>query len=221
MGEEEEDTVQVQRPKIPDSLKEKIEFRAVRFGTDILALILSGSDRFNGWEVNGDIDLGRFYLSADYGFAGRDEILATGGNYNVEGNYWRVGADVSILKKDPDRNMLFFGFRFGRSFYSERSVYNDSTFNSFGIPTYTVSNPDAGASWGELVAGLRVKVWKEFWMGFTSRMKIGLAVRGDHELSSYYVPGFGVIGSGFTWGFNYQLFWRIPFKKQKVPVAPK
>lgn len=216
--DEEEDTVQVQRPKIPDSLKEKVELRAVRFGTDILALILSGSDRFNGWEVNADVDFGRFYLVADYGFASRDETLATGGTYHVEGNYLRVGADVSILKKDPDRNMLFFGFRYGRSEYAERSVY-DGAYANFVTQTYTVSNPDAGASWGELVAGLRVKVWKEFWMGFTSRMKIGLAVRGDHELSSYYVPGFGVIGPGFTWGFNYQLFWRIPFKKPKTPVA--
>jgi hypothetical protein len=212
---EEEDTLEVRRPK-RDSVKEKIEFRAIRFGTDILALILSGSDRFNGWEVNADVDVGRFYLAGDYGFAGRDEKIATGGDYHVEGSYWRVGVDVSILKKDPDRNMLFFGLRYGRSEFSERSVYN-SAYTDFSTQTWSVSNPDAAASWGELVAGLRVKVWKEFWMGFTSRLKVGLAVRGDHELSTYYVPGFGGLSQGYTWGFNYQLYWRIPFKKQKAP----
>ena len=41
------------------------------------SLALTGSDSFDGWEVNADADFGRFYLSGDYGFAARDEVLAT------------------------------------------------------------------------------------------------------------------------------------------------
>lgn len=216
--EEEVDSAELRvEVKKPDSLKEKIRFRSLRFGTDLLALILTNSDRFDGWEVNGDADFGRFYLAGDYGYAARDEKLATGGDYHVNGNYWRVGLDVNLLKKDPDRNMLFFGLRYARASYNEVVNYT-STDSYFGPLQYQVSNPAASGSWGELVAGLRVKVWKEFWMGFTSRMKIALAVRGTGDMYSYYVPGFGVIGEGITWGFNYQVFWRIPFERKKKPV---
>jgi len=211
-----EDTVETERPKKPDSLKEKVYFRSIRLGTDILALILSGSDRFDGWEVNADADFGPFLLAYDYGRSERNEILSNGGDYSNEGNYWRAGVDVNILKKDPDRNMLFFGLRYAQSSFSDRANLMVSD-PYFGPQQYALSNPDATATWGEMVAGLRVKIWKEFWMGFTSRMKVGLKVRGNESLSSYNVPGYGNVSTGYTWGFNYQVFWRIPFKRPKKP----
>lgn len=215
--EAEEDTVMTERPKKPDSLREKIYLRSIRFGTDALALALSSSPRFQGWEVNADADFGPFYLVGDYGKWGKNETLVNGGDYQNDGTYWRAGLDISILKKDPDRNMLFFGLRYARSSYSEQInlTVNDPYF---GTQQYALSNPNASAAWGEMVAGLRVKVWKEFWMGFTSRLKMALAVRGNGELSTYDVPGYGVVGGGSTWGFNYQLFWRIPVARKKSPA---
>lgn len=214
---EEEDTVEV-RLKKPDSLREKIYFRSFRAGTDVLALILSQSDRFSGWEVNGDADFGRFYLAADYGRWQKDEVLVTGGDYYSDGTYWRAGVDLNLLKKDPDRNMFFFGFRYAQASYTE-TINMVSTDPYFGSLQYQLNNPSATAAWAELVAGLRVKVWKEFWMGFTSRMKFASSVKGADAFNSYYVPGYGVVGQGITWGFNYQVFWRIPFAKKKKPIG--
>jgi Domain of unknown function (DUF6048) len=214
-----EDTVEYRRPKKPDSLKEKVHFRSIRFGTDVLALALSGTENFDGWEVNADADFGRFYLSGDYGSSARQEAIENSGNYSNEGTYWRAGADVNILKKDPDRNMLFFGLRYARSAFSDRSslTLNDPYF---GTQQFVLTNPQVTAGWIELVTGLRVKVWKELWMGFTSRLKMGLSVRGNGELASYDVPGYGTVSSGYTWGFNYQVFWRIPFERKKKPAVP-
>ncbi len=214
---EEEDTVEVRRVK-KDTVKEKIYFRSLRFGTDLLALVLTNSDRFDGWELNADADFGRFYLAGDYGFAVRDEVLSTGGNYHSDGNYWRAGFDLNLLRKDPDRNMLFFGLRYARSSFSEKVNFL-GTDPYFGDVQFQLENPAASAAWAEFVGGLRVKIWKEFWMGFTSRMKLALAVRGTTDLGSYYVPGYGVIGQGLTWGFNYQIFWRIPFVREKKPTV--
>ena len=217
-GQEEEgvDTVRVSVKK-PDSLREKIYPRAFRVGTDVLALILSGSNKFSGWEVNGDLDLVRYYLAAEYGAASRNEVLATGGSYQNEGTYWRIGVDINLLKKDPDRNMFFLGFRYGHASYSESLdfVSSDPYFSSFSS---TLKNPAVTAAWGELTTGLRVKVWKEFWMGYTARMKFAGSAKGDDAVGAYNVPGFGVIGQGITWGFNYQLFWRFPFPTKKKPV---
>lgn len=209
----EEDTVQV-RVKKPDSLREKVYLRSIRVGTDVLALALSASNRFSGWEANGDMDWGPFYLAVDYGKWQKNETLITGGDYDNDGSYWRAGIDVSLLKKDPDRNMFFFGLRYARSSFRETINYI-AVDPYFGNTAFQVNNPAASAGWGELVAGLRVKVWKEFWMGFTSRMKFALKVSGSDGFPSYDVPGYGLVGQGINWGFNYQVFWRVPIMKSK------
>lgn len=214
--ENEEDTVQVTVKK-PDSLREKIYPRAFRLGTDVLALILSRTtSKYNGWEVNADVDFGPFYLAAEYGGSSRDETVASGGSYHNQGTYWRAGADINLLKKDPDRNMFFIGFRYGQASFNETLNFV-STDPYFGSLSYQIANPAASAGWGELTTGLRIKVFNEFWMGYTARMKFAASVSGNENLGTYDVPGFGVVGQGITWGFNYQLMWRIRFAKLKKP----
>lgn len=209
----EEDTIRVSVKK-PDSLREKFYPRAFRAGTDVLALASSGSSKFSGWEVHGDVDFGRYYFAFDYGASSRNETLVTGGNYHNVGTYWRAGVDINLLTKDPDRNMFFIGFRYARSAFSE-TVNIVSSDPYFGNLSYQLVNPSVGVGWGELVTGLRIKVWKEFWMGYTARMKFAESVTGDDNIGTHDVPGFGVARQGITWGFNYQLFWRIAFAKQK------
>jgi hypothetical protein len=208
----------VRAPK-SDSLRVRVYPRAIRFGTDVISLVknqVGGS--FSGWEANADIDLGRYYLAADYGHWGRTEDLKTGGLYMNDGTYWRVGVDANLLMKDPDRNMVFLGFRYGRSMYSESSSVTTSD-PFFKTTTTQFTNPAVTAGWGELTGGIRVKIWKEFWMGYTARMKFGAGVHGETQMKTYEIPGYGVKSTGLTWGFNYQIFWRIPFTKTKPRKA--
>ena len=46
-------------------------------------------------------------------------------------------------------------------------------------------------TWAELTSGIKVKVWKYFWLGATARFKFGLDLDGNGPLQSYDVPGFG------------------------------
>jgi hypothetical protein len=90
----------------------------------------------------------------------------------------------------------------------------------FGSSQTTLNNSNATAGWGELTGGLRVKVWKGFWMGYTARMKFAVSVKGDNAFKTYEIPGYGLNGKGFYWGFNYQIFWSIPFTKKKKAAPP-
>src|SRR5690606_5077832 len=91
----------------------------VRLGTDALALIRSGyDDSFSGWEVNADIDFRRYFLAVDLGSWQRS-IASEQGSYSNDGTYFRIGADMNFLNRDPDKNVLFFGVRYGRSIFSE------------------------------------------------------------------------------------------------------
>jgi hypothetical protein len=50
-------------------------------------------------------------------------------------------------------------------------------------------------------------------MGYTARMKFAPGVKGGGALVPYDIPGYGLAAKAPYWGFNYQLFWRIPFRK--------
>lgn len=190
----------------------------VRLGTDLISLVRpSFDDSFNGWEVNADVDFYRYYLAVDYGHWERNWISEGQAAYSNNGNYWRVGADVNFLKKDPDRNMFFLGLRYARSRFSDQMAVT-SEDPVFGSSTELVGNQNVPASWVELTTGLRVKIWKIFWLGYTARLKFGLNMPDTPDMAPSDVPGYGRADKESYWGFNYQLFIRIPTRK--TPPLP-
>jgi hypothetical protein len=201
-----------------DAVPKSFSPTGIRVGTDIISLIRTPTDdSFIGYEVNADIDFYRYFLTAE---AGRWEkkFSSDVDNYENSGDYMRVGIDVNFLKKDPEKNMFFFGARYGWGTYSETfsTLINDPVF---GPGTNTYSNNSVKAGWGELTTGLRVKMWKFFWMGYTARYKFGLNTSETGEFVSYDVPGYGKTTNPSTWGFNYQLLFRIPIQKKKGEKA--
>lgn len=199
-----------------DSTKQKKDFlpTGIRVGTDVISLIRTATENdFSGYEFNAEVDFYRYYLAVE---AGRWEkkLITDEENYRNSGNYMRIGIDVNFLLKDPDRNAFFFGLRYGTSTYSEdlTLITTDPVWNT---NTVTYSNDNLHASWGELTTGLRVKMWKFFWMGYTARYKFALNTNEPGGLVSYDVPGYGRTGSSTTWGFNYLLLFRMPIRKQK------
>jgi hypothetical protein len=193
-----------------DTLKNKYLPTGLRIGTDVLSIVQSyAGQKFDGWEVNADVDFYKYYLVIDYGSWARHLTLPTG-NYENDGNYIRVGVDLNLLAKDPDRNMFFLGFRYGQSRFNEYLNY-ESNDAVYGPLQHELVNSNTIGRWGELTTGLRVKIWKGFWMGYTARLKFMPRTRGAGELVPYEIPGYGLAANKTYWGFNYQIFWRIPF----------
>lgn len=186
----------------------------VRFGTDALALVLSHyDDSFDGWELNADADIGRYYVALDYGYWARD-FQRPEEQYENHGTYYRFGVDVNFLTKDPDKNMFFIGGRYGHSRFSERLDVS-KVDSLWGPLVKTSKNDHINGSWFELTTGIRVKIWKMIWMGYTARFKFGLNTNESGEMLPSDVPGFGRTDKEATWGFNYQIFVRVPVRKQK------
>jgi hypothetical protein len=197
-----------------DSLRKIRKPTGLRIGTDLIALGKTIFDSpLTGWELNADVDFGRYYLALDYGSWSRKDSLPNG-YYENDGRYLRVGVDINFLLKDPDRNMVFIGFRYGRSVFDEQLTYETSV-DDFGNIQTAITNSDATARWIEMTAGLRVKIWKPIWMGYTARMKFFPSVKGSPEIETFDIPGYGKTFKSIYWGFNYQIFYRIPFQRQK------
>ena len=204
-----------------DSVKNKYLPTGIRVGTDVLALVKSNfQNNFNGWEVNADVDFNRYFLALDYGNWGRTYDTDSA-DYNNNGRYWRAGIDVNFLLKDPDRNMFFIGLRYGRSAFSEnlKLISYDPVWGSI---SRDYSNERVKSRWLELTTGIRVKMWKMIWMGYTARFKFGLKSKGDTQMLPHDVPGYGRTDKDNYWGFNYQIFIRIPFRETPpLPLSKK
>ena len=203
-----------------DTVKVSYAPTGVRIGTDLISIGRSQFDpKFNGWEVNADIDFYRYYLAVDYGSWAK-QLDIKNGTYENSGNYFRVGADVNFLLKDPDRNMFFMGYRYGQSNFDHSSNH----IKYFVLdPQYGVSSSDKemSAHWMELTAGLRVKIWKMIWMGYTARFKFAPRAKGYSEMQPFDIPGYGLFEKKIYWGFNYQIFFKIPVRKQEKPIVIK
>jgi hypothetical protein len=205
-----------------DTVRNRYLPTGIRVGTDVISLVKTNiQDDFKGWEVNADVDLHRYFLAADFGNWERTYNKTDSANYTNSGSYWRAGVDVNFLLKDPERNMFFIGFRYGRSRFKE-----DFTIISYdpiwGAFTRNYTNNNVTGRWLELTSGIRVKIWQMIWLGYTARFKFGLKTKGETDMLPHDVPGYGRTDKDSYWGFNYQIFIRLPFRKAPpLPPAKK
>lgn len=203
-----------------DTVRNKFLPTGIRVGTDLISLVKTRvQDDFNGWEIHGDIDFNRYYLALEYGTSGRN-LNSDSAVYANTGKFWRAGVDVNFLTKDPDRNVFFLGARYGRSVYTE-SMSVQRYDRVWGFMADNFYHAGVNAWWIELTSGLRVKVWKILWLGYTGRFKFALSTDGTEEMLPHDVPGFGRTDKETTWGFNYYLMIRIPVRKAPPPPAGK
>lgn len=188
---------------------------AMRLGMDVSRLTLSLLDEDGRYyEINTDLQFGRYLLIADLGTGKQNRSYFKQLDYGVEGNYFRLGADVNLIPESKENNVLFVGLRYGFSTYTEKLVtsYTDPVFSTSSDPFPFEVNRSAAARWFEGVAGLKARVWEGLSMGYTLRYKLGVKARNTGSFTSYEIPGFGVVGDGNTFAFNYHVFYRIPFR---------
>ena len=196
--------------------KEEFSFipEAIRVGLDVSHLVGNVVDpNRKYYELNTDVSFGRYLLSADWG-TGRQYRSADDLDYSVSGSYFRVGPDYNFIADSENNNALFVGLRFGRSSFGEEL---NTTFTVPGWDVLLVDpNRQTSAHWFEGVGGLKVRVWKSLYLGYTLRLKFGIKVHDDNLFTAYEVPGFGTVGDGTKFSFNYHVAYRFPFRKSGV-----
>lgn len=206
----ETDTLNTEDPQLRE---DTVSFRpeGLRIGIDasrLLSTLANPDTRY--WEVNADLSFGQYLLSADWGI-GRQYRNRDLQDYQLSGSYFRIGPDFNFIPDNPEKNALFFGLRYARSSFREQLS------SQIAEPAYDplVVNFDrrTSACWFEMVAGLKAKVWKNFYLAYTLRYKLGLNTKSPAGLIPYEVPGFGRRGDGNTFSFNYHLFYRIPIRR--------
>ena len=193
---------------------------AVRVGTDLGFIGVSIFDpEKQHFEIVTDIDVYKFFFTADYGMASwkfSQENFA----YDNDGWYFKVGVDYNLLARDPDLNVIYFGVKYANSHFNENFSYSitDPIFYDY---TNSINKSNMNAYWIEANFGMKVRVWKQLYLGWAGRIKFAKKVQSNESsFETFFIPGYGKAEGGSRWGFNYQIFYRIPFR-DKPPYKPK
>ena len=214
--------------ELSDSLNTKnkiLNINKIRFGFDVFKPIKSSSEGDNlNYEIVGDLQItDNLYLAAEYGLVDRlieDENI----NFNSNGSFLRFGFDYNMFKNWVGmNNAIFVGLRYGSSNFSNKIVsYNvrnsDAYFSNFVDNNYqTIDHSNLKGSWLEIVAGVKVETFNNFYLGFSLRLNKLLSTEKPENFDNLFIPGFNKVTDENTFGsgFNYTLTYSIPFSKKK------
>lgn len=216
--------VAAQEKQVSDSATVKTERYGIRIGADLYRAGRSAFDsRYKGFELVADYRLTRrFWLAAELGNESVDsdeEQL----DFTTRGSYLKAGFDYNCYENWLDmENVISIGLRYGFSTFSHTlrnyEIYNPNPYFGEAAPVAVNREFDAlNASWLEVVAGVKVEVFDNIFVGFSARLNYLISDKKPDNFDNLYIPGFNrTYESKFGVGLNYTLTYFIPIYKAAV-----
>lgn len=140
------------------------------------------------------------------GEASHENDQVTGISYHTRAPYFRLGADVNVMKRKHTGNRILVGLR-----YAFTSYKVDIAHENFPDPvwlwgtSYGVRGERCHQHWLELLAGIDAKVAGPLHMGWSVRYRRRLAHDDGLAGKTWYVPGYGIQEStriGYTFNLT-------------------
>lgn len=138
------------------------------------------------------------------------------GNFRYKGKpsfYGKIGVNYNFLYKSNPDYQVHLGLRGGYS--SFRYDITDITINSpywdqsNGI---SILNQKAQALYGEVMGGIKVKIWKNISMGWDFRYRFKFKCSDGSNSTPWFIPGYGTTS---RIGASFSLIYTIPLNKKK------
>ena len=155
----------------------------------------------------------KIYPVFELGFAGADKVMTNLASYKTNAPFSRVGIDINLLSPKNDsksiNNLFLVGIRLGFSNFSydvNNIIIKDEYWGQTETKNYL--NQTANKVWYELVAGIKVEIFKNTYLGWNIRNRNLISNETSGLVSPWYIPGYGLNGSS-NWGFNYIIAYRF------------
>ena len=211
-----------------DSIPIKKERYGLRLGVDLFKLTrMLYEEDYRGIELVGDYRLTRkHYLAAEIGNEEKtvdDDQL----NFTTNGTYLKVGFDYNTYENLLNmENIVSIGLRYGVSSFSQTlnnfEIYNPNNYFEEILLLPGEKYDGLTAQWIEVIAGTKVKVINNVFVGFNFSLKYLVSQKVPESFDNLYIPGFNRTYDGkFGVGFNYTISYFIPLYKSTVKAKAK
>lgn len=187
---------------------------------------LLGGD-FMSSEIQVAVNLkNKFIPTLEFGMGGTDTWSETGIHYKSKAApFFRIGMDYNTMAKKKEKNSyLYAGIRYAFSSFkydvatlpAQDPIWGDAIGNPSleddywgGSIPFNHKGMKASMHWMELVLGVKVRIYKNFNMGWSVRMKYKLNASTGEYGDPWYVPGYGKYKSN-NMGITYSLIYKLP-----------
>lgn len=205
--------------------------KSISVGYDLMGPIYKGiSGDYMSNEVYVDISIkNRFIPVIELGYGNSNKLGDKGIHYKAKAPYMRVGMDYNFFYKKKHHNLLSLGVRYGFTSFDYEVASMPLIDNTWGDE---IDNPgihddvwgesvrfdqnkfSGNMHWLEFVATVRTKVFRNFHMGWSLRMRTKMSAKKGEEANPWYVPGYGIY-KNMRFGVHYSIIYTIPFGKKK------
>lgn len=140
------------------------------------------------------------------GKASHEDDQVTGISYRTKAPYFRLGADVNLMKKKHTGNRIFAGVRYACTYYKvdmDRQNFPDPVWQwdtGFGV-----RDEKCNQHWAEVLLGIDAKVAGPLHLGWSVRYRKRLFHDDGQQEKTWYVPGYGIQEStrlGYTFNLT-------------------
>ncbi len=196
------------------------EWNGISVGCDLSKFVVPFIDttRF-GWEFSGDFEILKdLFIAAEIG-SNSTNFIKNGYKYSSDGGYTRLGVDYNFMKHvdSESKDKMFVGLRYGFTTFTHNAsdiIITDTWWGDYKggevEPTWLAAN------WLEVGVGIRSRLFNNFYLGWSARMRIKLGVSDDKIMQAYFIPGYGNPWNNTSVGFNYSIYYKIPIYKRTV-----
>ena len=133
---------------------------------------------------------------------------------NFPSFYGKIGFNYNFMYKSNPDYQVYVGMRFGYTSY--KYEITDITINSdyWGQSNhFSILDQKANAFYGQAVAGLKVKIWKWFSLGWSIRYGFKMKQSLPANSNPWFIPGYGTGALSAT----FSLVYSIPINTQRRP----
>ena len=167
-----------------------------------------------------DIDMHKFFVVLEGGLEKNHRIASY--EYTNQGLFFKAGVDYNLIPHNIYRNAMSLGVRYASSYFSDQLVFEDDNY-WYGNRTATLSNDALSAQWVEILINLKVRIWKNLFLGSIVRIETLKNLSDTGHIVPYDVPGWGRNRKSGTdlkttnMGFSYYVIWNLAFREKEIP----
>ncbi len=195
-----------------------INKQGLSLGIDLSPFIIRlFDDERTGFAFNGRYSLKeKWFMAGEAGFE-NTKFSKREFDYETNGTFIKAGLDYnlfSVEEADNNDNVLI-GLRYGYAWQEHTSDRFTIIDDYWGSYEGSLGTSNVNSHWMEIVFGLRSEVLKNFYMGWTIRLRQLFVADHTGTLEPYTIPGFGKFDNKTNLGFTYTLEYQIPIRGYK------